>query len=255
MLMDRALPPDSAATWGPADAAVTLIGLTPTSLAEHVQRTRPTAVVVLSRDVSPAASQLAVTIAAGAHPDVRFSLLRRSASALALTAAGSAALAHESTAGLVRRRADHLLQGTLSGVWLERVNRLQSPNPTMVQHARSMLPRPPGFFVVFGDRPAVVPAAPTAPPRTSLLVTADGPSAALAAFTSASGPAATPVTVDAVLSTGTAYGSAGAEFAYLPESVELPVGAALCPVCAEACDGSTCPFCHVTPTLVQETLA
>lgn len=232
-----------AAPWPTPGTGVWILPPDATRLATHVGAHPADCVVALARPQDARAARLAMTVAAGAHPQTRFALRTAPASVLALAAVGRQAVDNTQTGSDVVRFVDAQLADTMSGAWLRRVDKLHKPSAGLWQHLRSILPGSPGFVVRLGAEPSVISGPCDVPGETTLLVGADD-----AATTGRSVRGSRPVAVPAAVDTAAAYGSAGAEFVALPPARALPAASATCAVCREPSDASVCPFCHVVLT-------
>src|SRR3954468_16161115 len=96
-----------------------------------------------------------LTIAAGRWPDLRLAHLVSPHAPLAILSALALARATTEYPAFGVRLAEALLQRTWSGAWTPDVARLVNPAPSLMQHARSLLPGS-GFLVRQAPAPGVL---------------------------------------------------------------------------------------------------
>lgn len=151
---------------------------------------------------------------------------------------------------------DALAADTFSGAWLRSVARLESPQPSLVQHLRSWLPGGGGFLVEHAPRTSVRAAKATAPDeapyggsgtRPALVVSGRGaPDQALRQAQRLAAAVAR-IETDPLPGPQARYGTAAAvELAALPEDTPfLPLdGSPDCPTCGLLVPQPVCPFCR-----------
>lgn len=157
-------------TPGPGSAGVDLVTLgDPLALVEAVDLAAP-ATVVLTHPADERAARTAVTVLAGRHPDHPVTVVTAAATPVGAVAALVLARAATEDAGRGVAMLEQVLGLTWSAVLLRDVSRLSRPNPTLLQHVRSLLPGS-RFLVRVHPDPAVLP---PAQPAAALLGVAVG---------------------------------------------------------------------------------
>lgn len=151
---------------------------------------------------------------------------------------------------------DHLRQRVWSAAWLPSVSKLRSPAPSVLQHARSILPGS-GFLAIHGGRGRVINASrrpltgiEPLPDHVLLHSPPEAPDWVLPAVTTAVSPSSTSE-VRAVREPVDTFGRTDVvEFVAIPadfHEASLPVAAAVatCAACGVQHARSACPFCKM----------
>ncbi|WP_159066845.1 zinc finger domain-containing protein [Cellulomonas timonensis] len=196
-------------------------------------------------------------------PSVTWLALPHGPAALVVLALHAAAARLD--AGLLPDAVEDLARRTWSGAWTPSVARLESPSPSLGQHARSMLPGGQGFVVSVAPAPGVLTVgdAPSpedgAPAREALYSAAPGlPDVVLRTALGVSGASECVELHGLVLDAVGRFGHARAvELFALPADQRLaaPDGARLvrCAVCDAVIARHHCPYCRVRPVDVEAT--
>lgn len=236
---------ESVRTWVREDVPLVVVAADdPVALSHWSHGLSATHVVVLTRPETRTRAKMQTTIAAGQHPHIAFTVLEREVSLLALAVCGMTALESRVDSPEVVAQLQSVLATTDAGVWLRRVNKLRTPQPTFAQHLRSMFPGGRGYIATMTPEPIVIASAKASgavPGGAGRLVSeeTDDPVAAevLTEVFGAERSALPPVG-----STAARYGSAGAEYVRVGRDDALPTHT--CPVCSLTVSGRACPFCR-----------
>lgn len=222
-------------------------------------------VLVLGEARHEAVLRRHAALLADTGPSVAWLALPHGPAALVVLALHAAAARLD--AGLLPDAVEDLARRTWSGAWTPSVARLESPSPSLGQHARSMLPGGPGFVVSVAPSPGVLTAGETppaehgAPAREALYSAAPGlPDVVLRTALGASGAAECVELHGLVLDAVGRFGHARAvELFALPADQRLtaPDGARLtrCAVCEAVIARRHCPYCRVRPVDVEAPVA
>lgn len=202
-------------------------------------------------------AQLAASLAVGRFPEVAVATVLSGHAPLALMSALAQARDTTEHPGEGVTLARRMLAETWSGAWARSLGRLREPAPTLLQHARSLVPGS-GFLVRQEPEPAVLrdvrPQDVPASPFERLLYVQDGavPPALLKRMSAVPGfagvrPVEVPGRWDSI------YGRGAGQLALAPRDARqlLVTARWRCPGCRLDLAEQFCPFCRVQTTDVS----
>lgn len=224
----------------------------PIALVDAVNRAGTEHCLIVAPPALAAALHLGVTIVAGRRPELMISSMITEHAPLAILSALALARAATDEPAIGVELTRRLLANSWSGAWTASVAKLDSPNPSLGQHLRSLLPGS-GFLLRQAPEPAVLgqPHPDDVPPAGRdrvLLVQDDGvPTPIAERLAAAEGVTA----VRQVALPGdwlSVYGTDRVgQLALMPADPHTLINAPThrCPACRLELITGVCPFCHV----------
>ncbi|MGL4176579.1 MAG: hypothetical protein ACRCSN_10915 [Dermatophilaceae bacterium] len=263
-VLDPSTPPDDVREWTCGEHHAIVSGRLGGPGVVRFLRSRSPAserVVLVHRPTEGRDAGFLANVVSGALPHVALARLEVVSTLLAATMiALEATLITDDDHVAQLSRIANSLDRTTSGLWVQKVTRLTTPNPTFGQHLRSLVPGGPGFIALRDATPRIVQAKVGSDhfgaARGRLVIGAEPDAPGVDRLRAWFGGAEAMTVPPVMASVRRGYGNAGHEFAVVDEALAEPdARTGLCRVCGEGLHRPDCPFCHVFSDTVEASLA